>query len=239
MMEIIPAMDLIGGRSVRLAQGDFARRTDYGDPLETARAFADAGVRRLHMVDLDGARQGAPKHLHLLEEVARSTDLAIDFSGGIRTRADLDAVFSAGARYAAIGSLAVKEPATVLEWAAHFSSERFLLGADVRDGRIATHGWLENTDLHVADFLKPFVEHGITRVFCTDIAKDGMLEGPSTALYRELLAAFPGLELIASGGVRGVADIEELETAGCSGAIIGKALHDGLLRLEELRPWLD
>jgi len=237
-MEIIPAMDLIDGRSVRLAQGDFSRPTDYGDPVDTARAFADAGVRRLHMVDLDGAREGSPKHLHVLEKVARSTELAIDFSGGIRTRADLDAVFSAGARYAAIGSLAVKDPATVLAWAAHFGSERFLLGADVREGLIATHGWSENTTLQVTDFLKPFVEQGIRRVFCTDIAKDGMLEGPSIALYRELLAAYPGLDLIASGGVRGVADIEALKAAGCSGAIIGKALHDGLLRLEELRPWL-
>src|SRR5690606_33744756 len=127
------------------------------DPLDTARAFADAGVRRLHMVDLDGARDGAPRHLHVLEEVARTTDLAIDFSGGIRTRAHLDAVFSAGARFAAIGSLAVKDPGTVLAWAAEFGSDRFLLGADVREGRIATHGWLKSTTLHVMDFLKPFM----------------------------------------------------------------------------------
>lgn len=239
MMQVIPAMDLMDGRCVRLSQGDFGQRTVYpGDPVEVAARFADAGVRRLHVVDLDGARSATPRHLHVLEAIARDARIGVDFSGGLRTMGDVEAALQAGARYVALGSLAAKEPGTVIGWARYFGPERFIIGADVRDGIIATHGWKETSGLHVEDFLEAFVREGITRVLCTDIARDGMLKGPATELYAGLAARFPSLGLIASGGVRSTEDLQALEESGCAAAIVGKALYEGHVTLEELRPWL-
>jgi phosphoribosylformimino-5-aminoimidazole carboxamide ribotide isomerase len=238
-MIAIPAMDLMGGRCVRLSQGAYDQRTTYPtDPAEMARIFADGGVRLLHVVDLDGARTGSPKHLELLRTLASDERLAIDFSGGIRTADDVQRALDAGAAFVAIGSMAASEPETVLRWAERFGAERFLLGADTRNGTIATHGWQDSSKLGVEEFLAPFLKVGMRRVFCTDIQRDGMLQGPATELYARLLAQYPELELIASGGIRDVADLRSLEEVGCAGAIIGKALYEGHIDLKDLGPWL-
>lgn len=238
-MIAIPAMDLMEGRCVRLSQGAYDRRTTYPtDPEVMARTFADSGVRRLHVVDLDGARAGKPQHLDLLRALARDQRLAIDHSGGVRTSDDVQRVLDAGATFVAIGSMAATAPGTVLRWAERFGADRFILGADTHNGTVATHGWEQRSVLSVDAFLAPFLEVGMRRVFCTDIARDGMLQGPATELYTALLQRHPDLELIASGGIRDAADLRALEEAGCAGAIIGKALYEGHLTLEELGPWL-
>ncbi len=238
MIEIIPAMDIIDGRCVRLSQGDFARRTVYeADPVETAKRFEAAGVKRLHMVDLDGARSGRVTNLAVLERVAAATSLIVDFSGGIKTDEDLSAVFNAGASLAGIGSVAVKEPQRFARWSAAFGSDKFLLGADVRGRHLAVDGWLTDTQTEIREFLNTIAPLA-SAVFVTDIAKDGAMQGPAAALYRELHAAHPGLNLIASGGVRNIDDIRELRSAGCSGVIVGKAIYEGAIKLEEFAEFL-
>lgn len=239
MIEIIPTIDIIGGRCVRLEKGDFSRSVEYDrDPLDAARRFEDAGINRLHMVDLDGARSGRIANLEVLERVAHSTGLEIDFSGGIKTRDDVMAVFSAGAAYAAIGSMSIKEPATVGSWLEEFGPQRFLLGADVRGRKLAVSGWQEQTDTDLLDHLHSYFERGVDQVFVTDIARDGMLEGPSIELYRTVLAELPRLKLIASGGVSQMSDIDALAEAGCSGVIIGKALYENRIRPAELSKYV-
>jgi len=236
MITIIPAIDLIAGQCVRLSQGNFDRSTVYAaDPVVMAQQFAEAGIRRLHLVDLDGARTGSVKQIDVLEKIAAATDLVIDFSGGIKSVADLNRVFSAGAAIAGIGSFAVRQPDTFLEWMDLFGSEKILLGADVRDEKLALKGWTEQSNIPLIDFVIPLYQQGMRHLFCTDISADGMLQGTATDLYKELLHQFPDLQLIASGGTASIQDIEALEAAGCTGVIIGKAIYEGLITLNDLK----
>lgn len=235
MIEIIPAMDLIGGKCVRLTQGDFAQKTVYSDdPLETAKRFESAGLSRLHMVDLDGARSGSPANLGVLERVASGTGVLIDYGGGVKTEADVLAVLNCGASIVNVGSMAVRDSATFLEWIEKFGAETILLGADVKNGNIAIDGWKNETQMPIIKFLREYAERGITKTFVTDIASDGAMAGPSIELYEQIIAEVKGIGLIASGGVRSVDDIDELDAIGCRGVIIGRALYQHNIKLEEL-----
>lgn len=235
MIEIIPAIDVIDGQCVRLTHGDFAQKTIYAaDPLEAAKRFESLGLRRLHMVDLDGARSGTPANLAVLERVAAATSLAIDFGGGIKSETDLAAVFDAGAAIANVGSLAVKQPDTFAAWLQRFGGERILLGADCRDETIAVDGWQASAGVSVFDFLTEMHGRGVRRAFVTDIGRDGAMSGPSVELYERIAHLLPNLELIASGGVSSMADIQRLEQAGCRGVIVGKAIYEGRITEEEL-----
>ena len=235
-MEIIPAIDLIDGKCVRLTEGDYAQKKVYHEnPLDMAKQFEAAGLRRLHLVDLDGAKAGHVVNLAVLESIAAGTGLKVDFGGGIKTSSDLSSVLSAGATWATVGTIAVKDPATLQGWMAEQGAERFVLGADVRGEKVAVSGWLEDTEKNVFDLLREYIDKGITQAFCTDIRKDGKLQGPSVDLYAKIIAAFPGLHFIASGGVSRMEDLHALEETGCSAAIIGKAIYEGRITLAELR----
>lgn len=235
MIEIIPAIDIIDGKCVRLVEGDFARSTIYDfSPVEAARRFEAAGLKRIHIVDLDGARLGRTVNLNILETVAKETDLVIDFGGGIGTEIDPASVFNAGAAMASIGSIAVRSPEMFGDWISTYGADRFLLGADVRGKHLAINGWQQDTEVEITSFLSNYLNRGIRDVFVTDIAKDGLLRGPSIELYRDLLEALPDLNLIASGGVSSLEDVRELEEIGCSGVIIGKAIYEGLITLGDL-----
>jgi phosphoribosylformimino-5-aminoimidazole carboxamide ribotide isomerase len=234
-MVIIPAIDIIDGKCVRLTQGDYSQKTIYNEnPLEVAKQFEDAGLSRLHLVDLDGAKAGAVKNWKILEKIAGKTSLVIDFGGGIKKEADLDIVLNSGAAMATIGSLAVKSEAVFVSWLEKYGADKFLLGADVKDEKIAISGWLETTDVWVYDFIRKYLEHGVEQIFCTDVSKDGKLEGPSLDLYKNILKEFPGLHFIASGGVSNVDDLYCLAETGCSGVIVGKAIYEGRISLKEL-----
>jgi phosphoribosylformimino-5-aminoimidazole carboxamide ribotide isomerase len=234
-MEIIPAIDIIDGKCVRLTQGDYAQKKVYNEhPLDVARAFEDAGLRRLHLVDLDGARAGAVKNWKVLETLAGRTGLVIDFGGGIKTAADVEIIFNSGAALATVGSIAVKNGELFVSWLQAYGAERFLLGADVKDEKIAVGGWLETTDLWIYDFIREYLEKGVQQIFCTDVSKDGLLQGPALELYRNIVGKFPELHFIASGGVSGIDDVYRLEEAGCKGVIIGKAIYEGRIKLSEL-----
>lgn len=234
-MEIIPAIDIIDGKCVRLTQGDYSQQKIYNErPLEVARAFEDAGLQRLHLVDLDGAKAGAVKNWKVLETLTGRTALVIDFGGGIKKAEDVDIVFNSGAALATIGSLAVKQPEVFVQWMAHYGAERFLLGADVKNEKITVSGWLETTDKWIYDFIEEYIQRGVRQVFCTDVSKDGLLQGPSLELYKNIVEKFPQLHFIASGGVSGLDDVYRLEEAGCKGVIIGKAIYEGRITLAEL-----
>jgi phosphoribosylformimino-5-aminoimidazole carboxamide ribotide isomerase len=235
MIEIIPAIDVIEGKCVRLMYGDFDRKTVYSEmPLEVAKRFEGIGIRRLHLVDLDGARSGRLSNLSVLDGVANGTNLQIDFGGGIKSESDLTSVFDSGAAIATIGSLALKERSLFLSWLDKFGGDRFLLGADQRDGKVAVDGWQMTTDVGVGDFLSEYVDQGVTRAFVTDIGRDGAMNGPSIEIYEEIRSAIPALDLIASGGVSSIEDIDELHRIGCSGVIVGRALYEGNITLEEV-----
>lgn len=239
MIEIIPAIDIIEGKCVRLTQGDYSRKTVYNEhPLEVAQQFADAGIRRLHLVDLDGAREGRVRNWNVLETLASRTNLVIDFGGGVKSEKDVRILFDSGAALATVGSVAVKDEAGFSGWLKSFGPERFLLGADVRDERITISGWTEKTDIGLFDFLETYLQKGIRQVFCTDVSKDGALEGPALELYGRITERFPQLHLIASGGVSRIDDLYRLEEKGCRGVIIGKALYEGRITLPELKPFL-
>lgn len=234
-MEIIPAIDIIDGKCVRLTQGDYAQKTVYNEhPLEVAKMFEGAGLRRLHLVDLDGAKAGAVKNWKVLEQIAGRTNMVIDFGGGIKKEEDVKIVFDAGAAMATIGSLAVKQEAVFVQWLNSYGTEKFLLGADVKDERIAVAGWLETTDILIQDFIANYRRKGIRQLFCTDVSKDGKLAGPSIELYTKIIQEFPGLQLIASGGVSDMTDLHKLAEIGCSGAIVGKAIYEQRISLNEL-----
>ena len=235
-MEIIPAIDIIEGKCVRLTQGDYAQQKIYNEhPLEVAKQFEDAGLERLHLVDLDGARLGKVRNWKVLEQIAGKTKLVIDFGGGIKTAKDADIVLNSGAAMATIGSLAVKDERLFSAWILQYGANRFLLGADVKDEKITIHGWQETTDIWIYDLIEKYMAKNLQQIFCTDVSKDGLLEGPATDLYKNILAKYPGLHLIASGGVRSMDDVYELLETGCKGVIIGKAIYEGKLSLGDLR----
>ena len=234
-MQIIPAIDIIEGKCVRLTEGDYTQKKIYNeDPLEVAKQFEGVGLMRLHLVDLDGAKAGAVVNWKVLEKIANKTGLIIDFGGGIKTEVTLKTVLDTGATYATIGSLAVKESATFEEWIERFGAQIFMLGADVYEEKIAVGGWLEKTEIDVFDFIGSYMDKGVTQIFCTDIQKDGKLEGPSIELYQKILQQYPTLQLIASGGVSQLKDLEELSRIGCSGAIVGKAIYENKISLLKL-----
>jgi len=235
MIEIIPAIDLIDGKCVRLSQGDFARKKIYSEnPLEMAQQFEAAGLKRLHIVDLDGAKQGEIANLKTLEAIARNTNLTIDFGGGIKCDADIKAVFEAGAEIATVGSVAVKNAEQFFAWLERYGGERILLGADVKGDCLAINGWQTTTEIEILSFLTDYFARGVRQVFVTDVSKDGLLQGTSNELYAKIIEQLPDLKLIASGGVSSIEDIRELETIGCAGVIVGKAIYEEKIKLPEL-----
>lgn len=237
-MEIIPAIDIIDGKCVRLTQGDYTQKTIYNEnPLEIALQFEAIGIRRLHLVDLDGAKLGKVVNYKVLEKIASKTKLSIDFGGGIKTDDDIETVFNYGADLATIGSVAVKNKELFFTWIKKYGAAKIFLGADVKNEKIAIGGWLETTNISVYDFIQENLDEGIINVFCTDISKDGLLQGPAIDLYKNIIAKYPNINLTASGGVSQLSDLEELKTIGCSGAIVGKAIYEGRITMEELRNW--
>ena len=238
-MEIIPAIDIIEGKCVRLTEGDFNRKKIYNEnPLEVARQFADAGLQRLHLVDLDGAKAGAVQNWKVLETVAGKTKLIIDFGGGIASEKDVQIVFNSGAALATVGSIAVKNEEELKRWLQHWGAGKFLLGADVKKEKIAISGWKETTDIWIYEFIEKYLKHGVLQLFCTDVSKDGKLEGPSTDLYKTIIEKFSDLHFIASGGVSSLKDLDDLQNIGCKGVIIGKALYENRISLEDLTKFL-
>ena len=234
-MEIIPAIDIIDGKCVRLTHGDFNQKKIYNEnPLEVAKEFEDAGIRRLHLVDLDGAKAGVVKNWKVLESIAGKTSLVIDFGGGVKTEKDVRIVLDSGAVFVTVGSIAVKDEPLFSSWLNAIGAEKFLLGADVKDEKITVSGWLEQTDIWIYDFIESYQAKGVTRIFCTDVSKDGAMEGPSLVLYKNIVERFPKLHFIASGGVSNIDDVYVLEETGCSGVIIGKAIYEGKILLKDL-----
>lgn len=240
MIQIIPAIDLIDGKCVRLTQGDYSQKTIYNEnPLEVAKEFEALGIKRLHLVDLDGAKKGEVVNLKVLESIASQTKLIIDFGGGIKNDASIEKVFNAGAELATIGSLAVKQPNILFSWVKKYGANKIMLGADVKNENIAIGGWLQSTDINVIDFIKINFFEGITNIFCTDISKDGLLQGPSLELYKKIMTEIPELKLIASGGVSNMKDVLELDKIGCGGVIIGKAIYEGRITMDELKNYIN
>ena len=234
-MEIVPAIDIIDGKCVRLTKGDYNIRKTYSDnPLDMALRFQDAGIRRLHLVDLDGVKSKHIVNYPTLEAIAGHTDLTIDFGGGIKSTADLETALGCGAAMVTVGSTAVTQPELMTEWIEQFGQEHIILGADARDGKISVNGWKEDSDLTLSDFIRSYMQKGITQVLCTDINRDGMLQGPAVDLYKSLLSEFPGIKLIASGGVSSVQDLTDLKEAGLPAAIVGKAYYEGRITLDQL-----
>lgn len=238
-MEIIPAIDIIDGKCVRLTQGDYAQKKEYhSNPLEVAKRYEDHGIKRLHLVDLDGARAKKVINYQVLEQITRNTSLKVDFGGGVQSDADLKIVFEMGAQQVTGGSIAVREPETFMQWLQTYGAEKVILGADAKDRKIAISGWQESTAQDVLEFIKDYHQKGVQYVICTDVARDGVMEGPSIALYEEILAITPKVKLIASGGVSGIEDLHQLKSIGVYGVIIGKAIYEGKINLEELKPFL-
>jgi phosphoribosylformimino-5-aminoimidazole carboxamide ribotide isomerase len=234
-MEIIPAIDIIDGKCVRLTQGDYSQKKIYNEhPLEVAKQFEDAGLQRLHLVDLDGAKAGAVKNWKVVEIIAAKTSLVVDFGGGIKTSKDVQIVFESGAALATVGSIAVKDEAEFVKWLHSFGPAKFILGADVKNEKIAVAGWQETTDIWIYDFIEKYIQHGVQQIFCTDVSKDGKLEGSATELYKSIVTKFPALHFIASGGVSSMSDVDELQRAGCKGVIIGKAIYENRIKIEDL-----
>lgn len=237
--EIIPAIDIIDGKCVRLSQGDYNQKTVYNEnPVEVAKQFEDIGLSRLHLVDLDGAKKGEVVNFKVLDKIANQTDLKIDFGGGIKTNESIQRIFDAGADMATIGSIAVKDPELFYSWIKKYGSSKILLGADVKEEKVAISGWLEDTEVNIFDLLKNCIKNNLNQAFTTDISKDGMLQGPSIELYKRILLNFPDLALIASGGVACIEDIHRLQELGCQGAIVGKALYENKITVNELKQFV-
>jgi phosphoribosylformimino-5-aminoimidazole carboxamide ribotide isomerase len=234
-MEIIPAIDIIDGKCVRLTFGDFNQKKIYNEnPLEVAKEFQDAGITRLHLVDLDGAKSGKIVNYKTLELVSSKTNLIIDFGGGLNSNADLKIAFDSGAKMVTGGSIAVKNRTVFSEWISEYGSEKIILGADVRNNKIAIKGWQEDSELTINQLLESYLPNGIQKVICTDISKDGAMIGPSFELYKDLMAEFPTLKFIASGGVTTMDELLKIKEMGMFGAIIGKAIYEGTIKLKDL-----
>jgi phosphoribosylformimino-5-aminoimidazole carboxamide ribotide isomerase len=235
-MHIIPAIDIIEGKCVRLTQGDYDQKKIYNeDPLEVAKAYEGAGLMRLHLVDLDGAKAKKIINYKVLENIASQTSLHIDFGGGLKSDEDLYIAFESGARQVTGGTVAVKNPDLFLSWIEKYGAERIILGADFKDGKIAVSGWQESSELELFDFLKDYVDKGVQYTISTDVSKDGLLQGSAVDTYQQIREALPELKLIASGGVTTMEELEKLREVGCFGAIIGKAIYEGKIGLKELR----
>ncbi|MEX0986397.1 MAG: 1-(5-phosphoribosyl)-5-[(5-phosphoribosylamino)methylideneamino] imidazole-4-carboxamide isomerase [Bacteroidales bacterium] len=237
MIDIIPAIDIIDGKCVRLIRGDYSSKTEYGDPLDMALQFQDHGIRRLHLVDLDGAREGRVVNYGVLEKIASKTSLVIDAGGGIKSDEDLRIIFEAGAAMITGGSVAVKQPALFERWINRYGPDKIILGSDFLHGKIAVSGWSEDSEEELIPFMEKWTGKGITKTICTDISKDGVLQGTSEEIYREIMATFPELYLVASGGVSSMKDLAALETAKIPAVIIGKAIYEGKITLLELEKY--
>lgn len=239
MIELIPAIDIIDGKCVRLSKGDYNSRKVYNEnPVEVALELEANGIRRVHIVDLDGAAAHHIINYRILEQISNRTSLIIDFGGGIRSDEDLVIAFDSGAEMVTGGSIAVKHPEVFLKWLEQYGCEKMILGADVKDKKIAVNGWMDDTEIELMPFLDEYLHKGIKKVICTDIERDGMLQGPSIELYKEILDCFPDLYLIASGGISCIKDIMDLQEANVPAVIFGKALYEGKITLKELYPYL-
>ena len=235
MIELIPAIDIIGGRCVRLTKGDYDRKTEYdSSPLDMARRFEAAGFKRLHIVDLDGARSKHVVNIDTLETITTETHLTVDFGGGIKTADDIKSAFGAGAAMVTVGSVAVTNRELFCSWLKEFGPDRIILGADIRNGKVSINGWKEDSEENIVPFLRYYVERGVRNVLCTDISKDGTLAGPAYGLYNEIMREFPGLNLIAGGGVSGLDDLVRLDREGVPSAVFGKAVYEGRVNVETL-----
>lgn len=238
-IKIIPAIDIIDGHIVRLSRGDYDRKTVYGEaPYEVARKYVDAGFTHIHVVDLDGAKASAPANLAELEKMASIPGIEVEWGGGIKSEASLQSVIDAGATYAVIGSVAAGNPPLFIDWLRQYGAERMILGADVLYGIVKVNGWLEGAGVTIEELLRLFIPHDLRRVICTDISRDGMLQGPSYELYSGLKRDFPGLEITVSGGISSMADIEKLNDMGLDSVIVGKALYEGCISLDELSKFI-
>ncbi|MBR6867229.1 MAG: 1-(5-phosphoribosyl)-5-[Prevotella sp.] len=237
MIELIPAIDIIDGQCVRLTKGDYDQKTIYGSPLEMAQEFERIGYKRLHMVDLDGAKSKHIVNSEVLSRVTTETQLTVDFGGGIKTDEDIEKAFQSGAQMVTIGSIAVTEPERFMGWLKKYGAERLILGADVRNGKISINGWKEDSEEDLLPFLQKYIEAGVKNVLCTEISKDGTLQGPAIALYQQVMTAYPQLHLIASGGVSCIDDIKALDKAGIPAVVFGKAIYEGKINMKELWDW--
>ena len=233
-IELIPAIDIIDGKCVRLTKGDYDQKTVYGDPLDMALEFERLGFKRLHVVDLDGAKSKHIVNDAVLKAITTKTNLVVDFGGGIKTDEDLEKAFAAGAKMVTVGSIAVTKPELFMGWIEKYGAERMILGADVRNGKISINGWKEDSDEDLLPFLKKYIDAGVKNVLCTEISKDGTLAGPAIDLYKRVMDAYPELHLIASGGVSSKEDIEALDAAGIPAVVFGKAIYEGKIDLREL-----
>ena len=237
MIELIPAIDIIDGKCVRLTKGDYDQKKVYGEPLDMALEFERLGFKRLHVVDLDGAKSKHIVNDAVLKAITTETSLTVDFGGGIKTDEDLEKAFAAGAKMVTVGSIAVTKPELFMGWMEKYGAERMILGADVRHGKISINGWKEDSDEDLLPFLKKYIDAGVKNVLCTEISKDGTLAGPAIDLYKRVMDTYPELHLIASGGVSSKADIEALNAAGIPAVVFGKAIYEGKINLKELWDW--
>ena len=237
MIELIPAIDIIEGQCVRLTKGDYDQKTVYGNPLEMAQEFERIGFRRLHMVDLDGAKSKHIVNDEVLNRITKATNLIVDFGGGIKTDEDIRKAFDNGASMVTVGSIAVTHSELFLSWVEQYGAERLILGADVRNGKISINGWKEDSTEDLLPFLRRYIDAGVRNVLCTEISKDGTLQGPAIELYQRVMKEYPELHLIASGGVSSIEDIKSLDAAGIPAVVFGKAIYEGKLNLQELWDW--
>ena len=237
MIELIPAIDIIDGQCVRLTQGDYSQKTVYGSPLDMSKQFEHIGFKRLHVVDLDGAKSRHIVNNAVLHEITTQTKLAVDFGGGIKTDEDLQVAFDNGAQMVTVGSIAVTHPDLFLGWVSQYGADRFILGADVRNGKISINGWKDDSEEDLLPFLEKYIRAGVRNVLCTEISKDGTLSGPAIELYTRVMQAYPELHLIASGGVSSIEDIKSLDAAGIPAVVFGKAIYEGKINLQELWDW--
>ena len=239
MIEIIPAIDIIDGRCVRLSQGDYSRSKVYdASPVDMAKRYADCGIKRIHVVDLDGAKSSSPKNLKTLEKMAVGASVEIEWGGGIKSEESLRALFDYGANYAIVGSVAARTPELFAEWLDMFGGEKMVLGADVREGKVSVNGWLEDLGVSIEELVDVFLPHGLSQVICTDITKDSMLEGPSFGLYTDLQSRYEGVDFTVSGGISSMADIEKLNELQLRKVIVGKAIYENRIALKQIEQWL-